>query len=98
MGTLHIVSKSPFASSALADCLRVCGEATILLIEDGVNAAIADNKWIEPLKREGLTVYVLQADCEARGLSQRIDSEFTLTDYAGFVRLCCEHTPVISWY
>jgi len=98
MGTLHIVSKSPFASSALADCLRVCGEATILLIEDAVNAAIANNEWIEPLKRDGLMVYVLQSDCDARGLSQRIDSKFALTDYPGFVRLCCEHAPVTSWY
>lgn len=98
MSALHIVSKSPFASNALADCLRACGDAIILLIEDGVNAAIVNNQWIEALKREGLTVYVLQPDCDARGLMQHIDREFALTDYPGFVRLCCEHAPVISWY
>lgn len=98
MGTLHIISKSPFAHNALADCLRVCGNATILLTEDAVSAALANSEWARQLKRAGLRVHLLQADIDARGLMDRIDIGFTRIDYDGFVQLCCAHNHNISWY
>lgn len=98
MTTLHIVSKSPAAHSALADCLRVCGDADIVLIEDGVNAALINSEWAQHLKRHGLRVNVLQTDIDARGLANRIDPAFTCVDAAGFVQLCCDHARTLSWY
>ena len=98
MGTLHIISKSPFAHNALADCLRVCGDAAILLTEDAVCAALANSEWARQLKRAGLRVHLLQADIDARGFTDRIDAEFTHIDYDGFVQLCCAHKRTVSWY
>lgn len=96
---LHIVSKSPFANSALAECLRVCGEhAVIVLIEDAVNAALANTEWALQLKTPGYSVFVLREDINARGLEALIEPTFTVIDYAGFVQLCCDHTPIVSWY
>lgn len=95
---LHTVNKSPHSHSALADCLRVCGEhGAVLLIEDGVYAALAGNAWLEPL-RSVKAVYALAPDVAARGLEQRIAKGIQLVDYAGFVRLCCEHSTTQSWY
>jgi len=97
--SLHIVSKSPFANSALADCLRVCGEqAVIVLIEDAVNAALANTEWVLQLKTAAHAVFVLSEDIDARGLTALIETSFTIVDYAGFVQLCCDHTPIVSWH
>lgn len=99
MTALHIVSKSPFAHNALDDCLRACGErAVIVLIEDGVNAALRDSAWSRRLQQTGHTVLALDADCAARGLTAKIDPAFTAVDYTRFVQLCCEHAPIVSWY
>jgi len=95
---LHTVNKSPHSHSALADCLRVCGEhGVILLIEDGVYAALAGNAWLQPLQ-SARAVYALAPDVAARGLEQQIADTVQLVDYADFVRLCCEYNTMQSWY
>lgn len=112
MPTLHIVSRSPFTNSALADCIRACASpeidspeidspkvdspVVIVLIEDGVNAALADCEWSARLQSHN--VFVLEADIAARGLQHRIDPAFTAINYAEFVQLCCDHTPLVSWF
>ena len=96
---LHIINKSPFNNPALGECLRVCDDAAfILLIEDGVYAAIADTAWAKQLADRTAPVYVLAPDIAARGLSERIATRFESIDYAGFVQLCCEHACIQSWY
>jgi tRNA 2-thiouridine synthesizing protein B len=96
---LHIVNRSPFSHSCLADCLRVCGEhASILLIEDGVYAALADSEWLSRLAAETNRIYVLDADVAARGLGEKISANISRVDYTGFVQLCCEHSSTHSWY
>ena len=96
---LHIINKSPFSHSALSDCLRVCtAEAAILLIEDGVYAALRDGEWAKQLMLAGAAVFVLAPDITARGLDQRIENHFARIDYAGFVELCCSNNPTQSWY
>lgn len=95
---LHTVNKSPYGDSALADCLRVCGgHDALLLIEDGVYAALAGGAWAEAL-RALPKVYALAPDVAARGLEGRTAPGIELVDYAGFVQLCCEHAAVQSWY
>lgn len=99
MTTLHIVSKSPHANNALADCLGACGDhATILLIEDAVNGGLKGSDWAVQLETAGHQLFVLDADCAARGLSNKIDAHFQCIDYARFVQLCCDHSPIVSWY
>lgn len=99
MPALHIVSKSPHANSALADCLVACGEhATILLIEDAVTAALIGSDWADRLDKADHQIMVLTEDCVARGISTKIAAKFRRVDYAQFVQLCCDHTPIVSWY
>jgi tRNA 2-thiouridine synthesizing protein B len=96
---LHTINKSPFSNSALSDCLRLCSnDATIVLIEDGVYAALADAQWIEQITARRSNIYALAPDLAARGLSDRIASAVNVIDYAGFVELCCAHTTIQSWY
>lgn len=96
---LHTINKAPHSSNAFDACLRICGgEAAILLIEDGVLAALADSEAAARLCATTNRVYVLLPDAAARGLDGRIASGITGVDYAGFVQLCCEHSSVQSWY
>lgn len=94
---LHIVNKSPFGSTALRDCLRLCrSDDLLLLIEDGVYAASASHA--DELLAATPQVHVLREDVAARGLDGQIDSRITHIDYSGFVQLCCDHNPIQSWF
>lgn len=96
---LHTINKSPYAHACLADCLRVCtAEDAIVLIEDGVYAALAGGKWLSALLAKAPAVYVLQPDAEARGVGERIAPAIQRVDYAGFVRLCIEQSKMMAWY
>lgn len=96
---LHIVNKSPFSHSCLADCLRLCdAQASILLIEDGVYAALANSEWASQMIGKADHVYVLAGDSAARGLTDKMAADIIGVDYAGFVQLCCDHHRIYSWY
>lgn len=92
---LHTVNKSP-QNPALKTCLRVAAkDSAILLIEDGVYAAL------EGTELEGLRdhqVYALAPDVKARGILDKLSSQITLVDYAGFVALTEQYDCVQSWY
>ena len=102
MSTLHTVNKSPFEHRTLASCARVClaGDG-LLLIEDGVYGALAAAPtWaqLRALGDKGVKLLALTEDVRARGLEGRLADGVQLTDYAGFVRLSCEHRTIQSWY
>jgi tRNA 2-thiouridine synthesizing protein B len=98
---LHTVNKSPYERSNLDSCLRVARDGSgILLIEDGVIAALATGTSAEALKSAqlGKSVYVLGPDLHARGLgdSDLVDG-VKVVDYDGFVDLVAEYDTVQSW-
>ena len=97
---LHTVNKSPFEHSALETCLRYARQgAAVLLIEDGVYAAMRDTA-VAPQVQEAMqrvSVYALKADVEARGMQNRMMDGVRLVDYGGFVDLVVEHNAVQSW-
>lgn len=96
---LHTINKSPYSHQHLADCIRVCNaDDAILLIEDGVYAALADGDWINSLSTKFSAIYALQADIAARGLADRLAANINLIDYAGFVQLCVDHPKMMAWY
>jgi len=91
--TLHIVSKSPYSSKALADCLGAFAEGdALLLIEDGIYALSGRM----PESIAASPVYCLQADAEARGLP--IPEKIEAIDDARWVELCTQHNPIVSWF
>ena len=104
---LHTVNKSAFDNSAFGDCLAVVSaDDAVLLIENGVygalNTAPSELTHIEDIKQlsaSGTRFYVLQADCEARGLeSTALLAAFKTTDDTGFVALAAEASAIQSWY
>lgn len=91
---LHTVNKSSFTNPCLADCLTLCaaGDA-IVLIEEGVYT-IADSA----LKEIEQPVYALQADLQARGLSDKVPATVQIINDDEFVALTIKHDKVVSWF
>lgn len=100
MPTLHTVNKSPFDKTSLNSCLRFVKDgSSILLIEDGVYAALNGTTFTEAVKTamKNVTVYALQPDIEARGVANKVIDGIKLIDYAGFVDLVEQNDRVESW-
>ncbi len=94
---LHTVNQSPFDKQALTDCLNRCGKNdSILLIENGVYAALEDGQFFSNAVVH--KIYALEEDVTARGLSTKILPQVELIDYAQFVELCTKHSLIQSWF
>lgn len=97
---LHIVNKSPFERNSLESCLKhALKGSAILLIEDGIYAALKGTQATARVQAamKDCTVYVLQADVDARGMQGRVLEGVKPVDYAGFVDLATNHNAVQSW-
>ena len=97
---LHTVNKSPFDFNTLHTCIRFARQGSaILLIEDGVYAALRDtsvSKNVQEAMKQ-VAIYALKPDVEARGMQTRVMDGVRLVDYEGFVDLVVEHSAVQSW-
>lgn len=101
MATLHLVSRGPAESRALEDCLARAGRGdAVLLLGDGVYGACAEAGEAIALRSAGrVALYVLAPDMAARGLEpERLPEGILPLDYAGFVALTIDHSPVQSWF
>lgn len=97
--TLHLVSTSPFVTTALADSLRVMqGNDSLLLIENAVWAVNGEQTWQRQLllASHQHQIYVLAEDAALRGI--HVLPPFALIDYESMVRLTCEHARTASWF
>lgn len=94
---LHTLNKSPFEHRALNHCLRfIDKQSELLLIEDGVYAAMQSNPFAEQLR--AVSVYALANDINARGVSDKLLPFVKVINYEEFVELCCKHDKVHAWY
>ncbi len=95
---LHTINKSPFGNDSLQTCVRFAlpGDP-ILLIEDGVYAVQAGNRFASMIENilQKNPVFALQPDLSARGISM-ISNGVKTVDYDGFVELVEQH-QVNSW-
>ena len=98
---LHIINKSPFERNAFDSCLRLAKSgSSVLLIEDGVYAAMAKAEHAETItnRMEDLSFYVLGPDVAGRGLNDTpLIEGLKVVDYEGFVDLVAEHEVAQSW-
>ena len=98
---LHLINKSPFERSTLDSCLRLAKRgSSILLIEDGVYAALENTTHSEKIssRLEEFSFYVLGPDIAARGLGDTsLIESLTVVDYEGFVDLVAEHDVTQAW-
>ncbi len=98
---LHLVNKSPTDRNSLDSCLRLAKTgSSVLLLEDGVYAALAKATHADAISRrmDDLTFYVLGPDVSARGLADKtLVDGINVVDYEGFVDLVVEHEVAQSW-
>ena len=97
---LHTVNKSPFERNTLKSCLAHAKPGSaVLLIEDGVYAALAGTTSTEMVQQAmtQVSVYALGPDLDARGVAGRVLDGVKVIDYAGFVDLVVEHPSTQSW-
>ncbi len=98
---LHTVNKSPFEKNSLDTCLSLAQAGSdILLIEDGVYAAVAGNA-IEGKLKDAIgnhSVFALGPDLSARGISEdKLIDGIKVVGYDGFVELAAKNDRVQSW-
>jgi len=97
---LHIVNKSPTQTRSLESCLRmILPQHALLLIEDGVYAALSGTPLENKLRAASINMKILalKPDLDARGVTNRTLDSVTLVDYGGFVDLVAEHGTPNSW-
>ena len=83
---LHTLHRSPWLTD-FAALLRLLSEGDeLLLLQDGVTAAVDGNRYLESLRNAPIKVYALNEDLIARGLTGQISNDIILIDYTDFVR------------
>ncbi|WP_113628044.1 sulfurtransferase complex subunit TusB [Pectobacterium peruviense] len=94
---LHTLSTSPYHAD-LDTLLRSLeqGDALVLL-QDGVIAALAGGDIIQRLLDSAVLLYALRPDTEARGVTEQISNSVTLIGYNEFVQLTVEHPQQLAW-
>ena len=99
MALLHTVNKSPYQCNTLESCLKHVGEGdVVLLIEDGVYAAVKGGRAAELLQQaQGVRICALSADVKARGLGERLIEGVDVVDYGDFVDLVTETDRTQAW-
>ena len=94
---LHTLNATP-TSAAFSDCLRLLGaDDELLLMGDGVYAALADTESCEALIDRDASVYLLDSDVGAAGIGERLGTG-TVIDMAGFVELTERFERQLAWY
>ncbi|AYY06763.1 sulfurtransferase complex subunit TusB [Enterobacter roggenkampii] len=94
---LHTLSHSPWQCDidALLSMLRDGDD--LLLIQDGVLAALEGSRFVEMLTNAPITVSALKDDLDARGLSGRISAKIDVVGYTDFVNLTVTHASQMNW-
>ncbi|WNN48850.1 sulfurtransferase complex subunit TusB [Siccibacter colletis] len=94
---LHTLSHSPWHCdfSTFLSALQPGDE--VLLLQDGVIAAIEGGLFLEKLRSAPISVSVLRDDVEARGLSAQISNSIVRVSYTDFVRMTLSHQSQMAW-
>ena len=94
---LHTLSTSPWHADTTA-LLRLVKEGDdLLLLSDGVIAAIEGNPFLDILRSAPISLHVLHEDVEARGLCGQISNSVVRVDYTDFDILAVKHASQMAW-
>lgn len=94
---LHTLAHSPWQCDMATLLRSVCIGDDLLLMSDGVIAALEGGQYLELLLNAPITVHVLKEDIDARGLSGQISSSATRVSYNDFVSLVVKHETQMRW-
>jgi len=100
---LIILSKSP-SVNGYDSILKIAEKASekgenvaILHIQDACTAVSLDEH-CERLAERRINAYVLRADCQARGLLEKVGRDVKVIDYQEWIKLLMkEHNKIVSW-
>jgi tRNA 2-thiouridine synthesizing protein B len=99
---LIILSKSPWTENygSILEIARKTVEngqkTAVLYIQDACIAATM-NGYCDKLFENKIDVYALKADCEARGLMDKLRPRVKVIDYEQWVKLVMMHDKIVSW-
>jgi tRNA 2-thiouridine synthesizing protein B len=94
---LHTLNASP-ASSAFFDCIRVVDVSdAIVLMGDGVYAALQGTKGYAELRATGVELYLLFPDAQVAGVIHPAVGIISI-DMADFVALTERFRRQLAWY
>lgn len=94
---LHTLHRSPFQSDMDTLLRMLSRDDELLLIADGVIAALKGSLWLENLQAANIRILALRDDIAARGLIGQISNDVTQVDYTDFVNLTLKHTNQMAW-
>lgn len=94
---LHTLITSPYKCDFTA-LMRIISQGDdLLLLQDGVLAALEGSLPLEILLKAPISLYVLQEDVIARGLSAQISASATRVSYTDFVALTVKNPQQMTW-
>lgn len=94
---LHTLNAAP-SSAAFKDCVKVMQQGdAVVLMGDGVYAALAGTEAGNALRAKGAEIFVLEADALLAGITQPAPN-MTLIDMAGLVALTERFPRQLAWY
>jgi tRNA 2-thiouridine synthesizing protein B len=96
---LHTVNKSPYSSNSLELCMAYIQSGdVVLLIEDGVYAAMKGGASEALVSGSSAKVYALGPDLKARGIAgEKLIDGIEVVGFDGFVSLAADNDKVQSW-
>ncbi|MGV3346755.1 sulfurtransferase complex subunit TusB [Enterobacteriaceae bacterium LUAb1] len=94
---LHLLFDSPSQSDFLLMLRTLQPGDELLLLQDGVLAALRGSRWWAALESKSIPVFVLADDVFARGVGAQIPDGVAFVDYTDFVRMTVRHSKQISW-
>jgi sulfur relay protein TusB/DsrH len=100
---LIILSRSPWAenwSLVLEIAKKMVDKVEKVAVLHVQDACIATtiSEYCDKLADNDVETYALRADCEARGLTEKIGEKVKLVDYKQCVKLMMnEHEKIVSW-
>ncbi len=96
---LHTVNKSPYNSNSLEVCMGYTQPGdVVLLIEDGVYAAMKGGASEALVSGSSAKIYALGPDLKARGIAgEKLIDGIEVVGFDGFVSLAADNDKVQNW-
>ncbi|MBD9662126.1 MULTISPECIES: sulfurtransferase complex subunit TusB [unclassified Pantoea] len=94
---LYTLLQSPWQCDLDSLLLLLQEGDDLLLLQDGVSAALAGSQMLIKLSASPATLWVLEEDVGARGLDEQISTNVARLDYTGFVAMTAKHPQQVAW-
>ena len=94
---LHTLHRSPWLTDFAALLRLLSDRDELLLLQDGVTAAVDGNRYLESLRNAPIKVYALQEDLITRGLTGQTSTDSIPMDFPDFYLITVKYTSQQAW-